>query len=117
MKSEDFFEAVSDTLLERESVHGDAAGTFERIASLWSVELGTPVTLAQVARMMILFKVARAGRGEFNPDDYIDAAGYAALASRLHQEAEPDGGNRPCLEKEPINETPIRPWMLWRPEK
>ena len=42
--------------------------------------LGTPITARDVARMMVLLKVARTKTGAFNLDDYVDAAGYAGIA-------------------------------------
>ena len=39
-----------------------------------------PLTGADAANMMELLKIARRKAGAHNPDDYVDAAGYAAIA-------------------------------------
>ena len=51
---------------------------FDRIAKIWSVILGTSVTSEDVAMMMIGLKVARyASKSGFQPDTWVDVAGYA----------------------------------------
>jgi hypothetical protein len=41
------------------------------------------MTPHDVAIMMALLKLARTQTGTYNRDDYVDAAGYVALAHRL----------------------------------
>jgi hypothetical protein len=41
------------------------------------------MTPHDVAIMMALLKIARTQTGVYNRDDYVDAAGYIALAHRL----------------------------------
>jgi hypothetical protein len=69
---------------DRAVQHGDMRQTHQTIADLWNTYLGqrTVIDLMphDVAIMMVLLKVARARSGRFNPDDYIDMAGYAAIA-------------------------------------
>jgi len=73
------------------SKHG-AENSFELIAKFWSVYLKSATKLPQdidasnVAQMMVLLKIARSAFGEYNPDDFIDQAGYAAWASELKAE-------------------------------
>ena len=66
---------------DRACQHGDALAVHTNIAVLWSAFLGMPITARDVALMMVLLKIARTKTGTFNPDDYVDAAGYAALAA------------------------------------
>ena len=73
---------------DRARKHGDKLVNHGNIAALWSAYLarrGAAVTLtpADVALMMVLLKVARTLSGAHNPDDYIDAAGYAACAGEI----------------------------------
>lgn len=68
---------------DRATAHGDKAECFERIADFWSVYLGMTVTGDQVATMMCLLKIARSQHGAVNLDDYVDLAGYAAIAGEL----------------------------------
>jgi hypothetical protein len=69
-------------LAEREHDYGDAATNHERIAALWSAYLGHPVTAHDVAICMILTKCSRAKAGR-REDNYVDIAGYSAIAARL----------------------------------
>lgn len=81
---------------DREKTHGDKAVNFGNIARLWNAWLvnkdgprGHLLTGADVADLMELLKIARRASGEFNADDFIDAAGYAAIAGEL---SAPRGG-------------------------
>jgi hypothetical protein len=68
---------------DRAHQHGDARSLHARIATLWSAHLGRSITPHDVALMMLLLKVARTAGGTFNPDNYVDAAGYAGIAAEL----------------------------------
>ena len=71
---------------DRERTHGSKHDNFTKIARVWNaylrnanpahVDLGPD----QAADLMELMKVARRQSGAFNPDDYIDGAGYAGVA-------------------------------------
>lgn len=64
-------------------MHGNPENTFALIANYWSVYLGTKILPSDVAIMMVLFKIARESQGKFNPDNFVDAAGYIGLAYEL----------------------------------
>ena len=68
---------------DRAKKHGDAQENHDKIARLWTAHLGNTVDAHDVACMMALLKIARTQCGETNPDDYIDMAGYAAIAGEL----------------------------------
>lgn len=78
---------------DRERMHGDKETNFDNIASLWNAwldmrfpgggGLAGDLTGADVATLMELLKIARRVSGEFNPDDFVDGAGYAAIAGEL----------------------------------
>tara|TARA_Y100000310_G_C20173190_1_gene574651 strand:+ start:198 stop:485 length:288 start_codon:yes stop_codon:yes gene_type:complete len=71
---------------DRAETHGDALILHIRIAGLWSAYIAQGksfVDAHDVAIMMALVKIARAKTGSHNPDDYIDMAGYAAIAGCL----------------------------------
>jgi hypothetical protein len=74
---------------DREKTHGTKQTNFENIARLWNAwfinngGLAGQLTGADVAKLMVLLKIARMESGEFNPDDAVDAAGYAAIAGEL----------------------------------
>lgn len=62
------------------SRHGTPERMLEDIASLWSAHLKLSLSPRDVANMMVLLKVARAGASH-SVDNYTDIAGYAALAA------------------------------------
>lgn len=74
---------------DRAKTHGDKTSNFNNIASLWTAWLGIhhdlsrPLRGSDVAKMMVLLKLARMEGGAFNVDDSVDAAGYAAIAGEL----------------------------------
>jgi Domain of unknown function (DUF6378) len=68
---------------ERARQHGDALAAHANVAVLWSAYLGVPISARDAALMMVLLKVARTKTGAFNLDDYVDAAGYAAIAAEM----------------------------------
>lgn len=68
---------------DRAKQHGCLVESHSNVATLWSAYLGVPVTTHQAAVMMALLKVARTKAGAHNPDDYIDLAGYAAIAAQI----------------------------------
>lgn len=65
----------------RQDDYGNPEDSFGRIASLWSGYLGYPFTKLDVAHMMILLKVARCIGQAPAEDNYVDIAGYAAIAA------------------------------------
>jgi hypothetical protein len=75
---------------ERANTHGDKWLNHYNIACVWNGILAaagkrpqTPLDAHDVANLMEGLKIARRYTGEFNPDDYIDGAGYAACAAEI----------------------------------
>lgn len=63
---------------ERNLEYGGPEENFTRTAQIWSVIMGVEFTAEDVAMCMVGLKVARyANRGGFQPDTWIDIAGYA----------------------------------------
>ncbi len=63
---------------ERDAQYGSPADNFARIAKIWSVVLGITVSEEDVAMCMVGLKMARyASKSGFQPDTWIDIAGYA----------------------------------------
>ena len=63
---------------DRDKQYGGPENNFNRIAQIWSVIFGIPVTKEDVAMAMIAVKVARyASKSGFQPDTWTDIAGYA----------------------------------------
>lgn len=98
-------EQVTEILDDRQGQYGDASDTLQLIADYWNAFLNeitgchrdpgasrVELTPAEVAQMMVLFKVARAQRGRWaehgDPtDDMLDTIGYATLAADVQQSA------------------------------
>ena len=72
---------------DRAETHGDMRAVHRDAARMWSLYIGRPIDARDVAVMMALLKIVRQKHGRFNLDDYIDGAGYLAIAGAL---AEPD---------------------------
>ena len=68
---------------DRARQHGEALAAHTNIAVLWSAYLRIPISARDAALMMVLLKVARTKTGNFNLNDYVDAAGYAAIAAEV----------------------------------
>ena len=74
---------------DRAATHGEAENSFQTIADYWSVYLSkefkhnVTLTPLQVAQLMVLFKVARAHNNPAHLDNWIDQAGYTALAGEI----------------------------------
>lgn len=63
---------------ERNKQYGGPEENFSRTAQIWSVIMGIEFTAEDVAMMMVGLKVARyASKSGFQPDTWIDIAGYA----------------------------------------
>ena len=77
---------------DRAATHGDKRQNHDNIAALWTAFLAvrkeptSPLSGRDVAAMMVLLKLARMETGAFNPDDAVDAIGYAAILGQLDSE-------------------------------
>ena len=68
---------------DREATHGTPEENFRKLALVWTGILGHPVKHTDVPLMLAGLKIVRATGGETNSDDYVDIAGYAALAGEV----------------------------------
>jgi hypothetical protein len=84
MKSHEILtEAASLVSGDRRETHGNAKSQFNCTAALWSAYLGCTLSAKDVALMMMLLKVSRTQHGKHNDDDFVDGAGYFALAAEV----------------------------------
>ena len=84
MNRKEILVTASDLVsVDRAEQYGDARQSFNRISDLWSVYLEKPLSVTDVANMMVLLKVSRAKGNPLHEDSYIDMAGYAALAGEM----------------------------------
>lgn len=70
---------------DRQRDYGSALECHAAIADLWSAYLDIELDALDVAKMMILLKVARS-RDTFKRDSFVDIAGYAGIAERIQSE-------------------------------
>ena len=64
---------------QRDAQYGGPEDNFERIAKIWTVLFSYKFTREDVAMAMVAVKVARYASGAgFQPDTWVDIAGYAA---------------------------------------
>ena len=75
---------------DRNETHGDAFQNHAEIAEFWNIFLDkklqpmASITAEDVALMMVLLKISRHTQGEkFNLDNFIDMAGYSAIAGEI----------------------------------
>jgi len=68
---------------ERGRAYGHPRPNHERIAALWSVILGVPVTPEQAALCMIQVKVSRLMQTPDHADSIDDVAGYAEVYRQI----------------------------------
>ena len=76
---------------DRQNQYGAPEDSFLTIAAFWETYLAAkyerPIELTRddVALMMVLLKIARTMNHTLHVDNYVDMAGYAALAAELAQ--------------------------------
>ena len=91
-------ESMSIVAGSREQTHGDKFQNFTKISYVWNGILmaagkptASPLDAHDVANLMEGMKMARRYLGAFNPDDYIDGAGYAACGFEIRTRANDKG--------------------------
>ena len=91
MTKEEILKKAKDLISgDRNETHGDAFQNHAEIAEFWNIFLDgklrpmANITADDVAIMMILLKISRHTQGEkFNLDNFIDMAGYSAIAGEI----------------------------------
>ena len=91
MKKEEILAKAKEIISNDRNVsHGDAFKNHAEIAEFWNIFLDNKlqpmasITAQDVAIMMILLKISRSTQGkEFNLDNFVDMAGYAAIAGEI----------------------------------
>lgn len=68
----------------RDEAYGSPEDNFQRIATLWSVIFGVPITPTQVSLAMIQLKVARE-INRHSADNFVDIAGYSACGYEIEE--------------------------------
>jgi hypothetical protein len=89
---------------DRAATHGNAEDNFAAIAGGWewwlSIREHGPLCAFDVAMMMQIFKTARAASNKAHHDNFVDGAGYYALAGEIATKPaepvtpRPDAGDR-----------------------
>lgn len=71
-------EAANIIAGQRDVQYGGPEDNFSRIAKIWSVIFEKEITAEDVAMAMVGLKIARyASKSGFQPDTWVDIAGYA----------------------------------------
>ena len=91
LTKEDVLQKAKDLITgDRNDTHGDAFNNHAEIAEFWNIFLDkklqamASITADDVAIMMILLKISRHTQGEkINIDNFVDMAGYAAIAGEI----------------------------------
>ena len=97
-------EALNCVNGEREKQYGSPEDNFKRIATLWTDYInmsfkgffeahkigGIILEPIDVAKMMILFKIARSNGDKDKLDNYVDMIGYGACAAEIFERSEED---------------------------
>lgn len=73
--------AAEIVLKDRNRQYGEPEDNFGKIAGMWGVYLGRPVSPCDVACLLSLLKIVRAKSNPHNRDSWIDLAGYAACGA------------------------------------
>lgn len=84
MDRKETIELAAQTVIDRQSTHGDPTDNFALVAHLWSgyLNIGAELEPRDVAAMMVLLKIARSRLGH-SDDHAVDICGYAALMNEL----------------------------------
>lgn len=89
-------EAARCVNTDRNTQYGEPEDNFKIIAKFWeayiqercaSESANISITSADVAAMMVLFKVSRVAGGQAKADNWIDIAGYAACGGEVQEKA------------------------------
>ena len=84
-------EAAIKAVCTKGDEHGDATASFTMIAELWTTYIGHVMAIrgqhkldaSDVAQLLVMLKISRSAYG-MGADNYVDAAGYSALAAMLY---------------------------------
>jgi hypothetical protein len=81
---------------DRKTAYGDVTTGLAKVADIWNGILDAagkapaePLNGHDVAQLMVGLKIARAYTGPFRADNYIDAAGWAAVAGEAGAKLDP----------------------------
>ena len=83
LKTPNVAEEAISTVVGRQSLYGSPSSNFQKIASLWTTYLKTPITAENVAVMMILIKVSRLTQTPNHRDSIVDIVGYALTLEQV----------------------------------
>lgn len=83
---------------DRAKAHGHAMTQHQCMADLWTtylrgagvIDADKSISALHASQMLLLMKVSRNAVGAYNPDTFIDQAGYACLSGAIAQNLEAD---------------------------
>lgn len=72
---------------DRKAAYGDVVAGLSKVADIWNGILDAagkspaePLNAHDVGQLMVGLKIARSYTGPFRPDNFVDAAGWSAVA-------------------------------------
>lgn len=82
VNAETLLQAAATAVKDRAPIRDTVSGirSMRRAIRTFNELHGTDLTESQGWEFMLILKLARAKQGAYNPDDYVDCSGYAALA-------------------------------------
>ena len=83
LRAKDILTNANDTIINRGSTHGHYDHTMLRTAKLWEAYFERPIEPMDIAICMALVKLARTMETKSNPDNFLDAVSYWAIAGSL----------------------------------
>jgi hypothetical protein len=84
---------------ERGTDYGDMEATHQQVGRMWEAYLDLPegeISSSDVAQMMSMLKKVRARYGKHNADNFVDDAGYTAIAAACSAQAYEEVLNNMC---------------------
>ena len=67
---------------QKEQLYGDATADMERVATMWTAILGTPVEPWQIPLCMVAIKLSRLCHKRYK-DGWVDVAGWADVGAQV----------------------------------
>lgn len=83
MTKAELLDTAKTVVCQRGDNYGEVKEDFQRIATMWTLILKTPVSPRNVAACMIALKLSRLTNDPSHTDSIVDIAGYAACWAEL----------------------------------
>lgn len=82
---------------DRQKDYGSVSENFTRIAARWSAHLNRPISVEDVAIMMIDLKLSRLANSPTHEDSWTDIAGYVGCMDKYYEELRVKNSGAPAV--------------------